>query len=295
MPATIATAPRTADTADSARVMHDGARDRAPSPRDHRPLLRRCARALVGVLLAGQALFVAYLLASYGRTALRGDVAAWARLSAKGWVPGDTGGNAAMATHVAVALVVLVAGALQLLPMVRRRAPRLHRWSGRVYLTSCIVGAVTGLALVWGRGTVGDDAQHVAISINALLLLGCATLAWRTARARRVDAHRAWALRTWFVAGGVFYFRIMLALWLLVHRAPVGFDPETFSGPFLTTLAFTVYVFGPLTLLETVRAAERSGRGAVHLAASALLVVTSVTCAAGAVAAVLVLWLPNLA
>jgi hypothetical protein len=34
----------------------------------------------------------------------------------------------------------------------------------------------------------------------------------------------------------VWFFRLGLTLWLLVHQAPVGFDPKTFSGPFLIVL-----------------------------------------------------------
>lgn len=296
MSATAASAPRTADDGGFATPPHAGdeaALRHPPVPRGRRALLRGWGRTLVGVLLAGQGLFTGYVLASYGRTAVTGDVARWARFSATGWVPGDTRGNTAMALHVLVAVLVLTAGALQLLPIVRRRAPIVHRWSGRVYVTGCMIGALTGLALVWGRGTVGDLPQHVAITINAVLLLGCAALAWRTARARRFDAHRTWALRTWLVANGVFYFRILLALWLVVHQGPVGFDPKTFSGPFLTALAFTVYVAGPLLLLEGYRAAERSGRAAVHVGASVVLALVAVVCAAGTAAAAVVFWAPR--
>ncbi|MBY0489672.1 MAG: DUF2306 domain-containing protein [Gemmatimonadaceae bacterium] len=258
------------------------------------PLRGFAGTALLTTLAAGQLLFLAYVLGSYGRSALRGDPAAWAHFSARGWAPGDVAGNSAMAAHVLLAAGVLLAGTLQLLPAVRRHVPALHRWSGRVYLTGCLVAATSGLWLVWVRGTVGDRAQHVAISGNALLLGLCAVMAWRTARARQFAVHRVWALRTYLVAGGVFYFRIVLALWLLVFRRPVGFDPTTFSGPFLTTLAFGVYVVGPLLLFEGFRrAAAQPGR----VARAVMTVVTGVltlVAGLGALAAVLVLWLPKL-
>lgn len=245
-------------------------------------------------MLLAQGVFVLYLLGSYGRSTLRGDVAAWSKFSAKGWIPGDIAGNTAMAVHVSLAVLVLLAGAIQVIPALRRRAPRLHRWSGRVYLSGCLISAVTGLSLVWGRGTVGDLSQHVAISINAVLVAGCASMAWRTARARDFAAHRTWAMRTFVTAGGVLYFRLLLALWLVIFRGPVGFDARTFSGPFLTTLAFTVYVFGPLMVYETYRVALNDTRRLTGAGATVLMSVVTLAMVAGSGAALLVLWLPRL-
>jgi uncharacterized membrane protein len=259
-----------------------------------RRLLQRSGAVALAALLLGQGLFLGYLFGTFGRTALVGDFAAWSRFSAKGWVSGDTVGNAAMLAHIALALVVLSCGAIQLLPVVRRRAPRLHRLSGRAYLVGCLVAAVSGLVLVWGRGTVGDIWQHIAITINALLLLAGIALTWRTARARAFAEHRRWALRTFLVAGGVFYFRLLFSLWVMIHRAPVGFDPKTFSGPFLTTLAFFVYVVGPLTIFELYRRAEQSRRVLVHRAATGLVAVCALLALAGSVSAPLLLWWPRL-
>ena len=35
---------------------------------------------------------------------------------------------------------------------------------------------------------------------------------------------------------GVWFFWLGLLLWLMIHQQPVGFDPKTFTGPFLTFL-----------------------------------------------------------
>ncbi len=265
-----------------------------PGPEQSRVHLRRHGRWLIGSLLLAQALFVLYLLGTYGRTLVVGDLAAWARFSATGWVSGDQAGNTAMVLHLVFAVGILLLGAMQLSQRIRQRAPALHRWSGRLYLTGCFVAAISGLWLVWVRGTVGDRLQHIAITINALLLFVCAIMAWRTARSRRFAAHRAWALRAFLVGNGVLYFRMFLALWLLVFRAPVGFTPSTFSGPFLTTLAFTVYVFGPVSLLEAYRWAERSTSRTRHRVVSGVMIGVALLLVCGAIAAVLVLWMPRI-
>jgi Predicted membrane protein (DUF2306) len=250
--------------------------------------------AVLSTVALGQLAFAIYVFAAYGSTALKGELAAWSRLSATGWVVGDARGNAAMAVHVLLAVLVLGAGAIQLLPVVRRRAPLLHRWSGRAYLSGCAVAALTGLALVWGRGTVGDLSQHLAISVNAGLLLVCLTMTWRTARARRFAEHRVWATRTYLVAAGVYFFRIFLALWLVVHRAPVGFDPRTFSGPFLTTLAVAVYVVGPLAVYEVYRWGELRRDVVMYSLVGGASVLVALLCLAGTASAGMLLWWPKL-
>ena len=80
----------------------------------------------------------------------------------------------------------------------------------------------------------------------------------RAARSRDYATHRQWALRTFLAAGGVYFFRLGVFLWIAAWRRPVGFDAKTFSGPFLTTLAFAVYVVVPLSVLQLYFVAQRS-------------------------------------
>ena len=259
-------------------------------------LLRTSATIWTGIALAGQLFFALYVSVLYGRPALSGDFAAWSKGPvARAWLPGQTVGNAAFGVHIGLAVLIILAGAVQLLPVIRRRWPTVHRWSGRSYLSAAFVTSLAGLYMVWVRGSAaGDLPQHIAISLNAVILVTCAAFAWRTARARDFAAHRQWALRTYLAAGGVFFFRIFLMLWFLVWQRPVGMDPDTFSGPFLTTLAFAVYVVGPLTLLECYLRAQRSGRPAVQLAVAGGLGVLSLMTIGGILGATMGMWLPRM-
>ena len=89
---------------------------------------------------------------------------------------------------------------LQLLPALRRRLPALHRGVGRVFMVGALTGSLSGLYLLWAKGTVGDLGQHLGMTLNALLIMAFAGLAWRAARARDFAAHRRWALRLFAVA-----------------------------------------------------------------------------------------------
>lgn len=133
---------------------------------------------------------------------------------------------------------------------------------------------------------------HLGISLNALLILLFAGLALHAARGRRIDAHRRWALRLYLAVLGVWFFRLGLTLWLLIHRAPVGFDPKTFAGPFLTALSFAQTLI-PLLLLELFLRAQRSLRPGMQTAAAGGLGLLSLATLAGTGTAYLMLWRPH--
>ncbi|MFS8063221.1 MAG: DUF2306 domain-containing protein [Luteimonas sp.] len=208
-------------------------------------------------------------------------------------MPGDTAGNLVLASHLLVAAVVTIGGLLQLLPQIRQRHPRIHRWNGRVFLLSAVVASVGGLIMVWTRRTGGDASMHIAISLNALLILACAGMALRHALSRRFDLHRRWALRLFLVVAGGWFFRIGLMFWIVANQGPVGFDPKTFTGPFLTTLSFAQYLL-PLAVLELYFRAQRSRRPQAAVAMAAGLGSLTLVMAAGIVAASMILWLPKL-
>jgi hypothetical protein len=271
----------------------DVAADRSFLARIAGPALNGAAASWFVVAVLGQLMFVIYVIGFYGRAAVQGRFETWNKVLPHGYVAGDTFGNLVVSLHLAFATVVIIGGALQLVPVVRWRFPTFHRWNGRVYLSSVVVMSIGGLIMVWTRGTVGDLSQHVAISINALLIIGCAGMALRHALARRFDVHRRWALRLFLVVSGVWFFRIGLMLWIVANQGPVGFDPVTFSGPFLTTLSFAQYLL-PLAVLELYFRAQRSTMAGTHLAMAASLMGFTLVTAGGIVAATMLMWLPHL-
>jgi uncharacterized membrane protein len=255
-------------------------------------LLTRAAQTWLGTALVGQLIFSLYISLQYGGAMLTGETGRWNRVMPKGYVPGDTIGNAAIAAHVLLAVLIMLGGAMQLMPVIRRRVPALHRWVGRTYTVAVCLTSLAGLYMIWWRGGTGDLSQHIAISLNAVILVTCAVLAWHRARTREFAAHRQWALRAYLAANGVFFFRLGLFLWLVINRGPVGFDSKTFSGPFLTILAFAVYVFVPLGVLQLYFIAQRSRSVAVQRSMSVGLFALALLTAAGIACVSLLLWIP---
>ncbi|HSC67052.1 MAG TPA: DUF2306 domain-containing protein [Cellvibrio sp.] len=243
--------------------------------------------------VVGQWIFASYLMLFYGGSALRGDLHLWKEKLTHGYVAGDFIGNAAVAAHLLLAVIIMVAGPLQLVPQIRARLPVFHRLNGRVYLLAVVATSIAGLYMLFVHGTVGGIVLMIAQSLDALLILVFAGVALRAALRRDFKSHRRWALRLFMVVSAVWFFRVGLMLWLVIHQAPVGFDPDTFTGPFVTFIAFAQYAI-PLLVLEGYFRAQDSGRVSSQLAMTILLAVLTLAMALGIFGALMGLWLPNL-
>jgi len=255
--------------------------------------LKAAAASWFSAAVVGQIVFVVYMLGFYGRNAALGQMEIWNKVFPRAYVPGDPTRNLVVSLHLVFATLVIIAGALQLIPALRRRWPRFHRWSGRAYLLSALTASVAGLLMTWTRTGGGDMSMNIAISINALLVIAFAGLAFHFARARRIDVHRRWALRLFLTMLGAWFFRVGLLFWLIVNHGPVGFDPETFQGPFLTFLSFAQYLL-PLATLELYLRAQDHGTPRRRLAVAAVIFVLALVTAIGVFGASMALWLPHL-
>src|SRR6185295_12916054 len=258
-----------------------------------RRALEPSARFWFLTTVAGQWMFAAYVAVYYGGAALRGDLAHWNLVLPHGYVEGETFGNAAVAAHLALAFLVLVGGPLQFVAGLRARLPQLHRWIGRVYLVTSMTTAVVGLYMLLTRGTIGHLPQHIAICLNAILIVMFGAFAWLAAVARDFAAHRRWVLRLFLAVGGVWFFRVGFMAWVGFNGAPVGFDPQSFTGPFLTFLSFAQTLL-PLAVLELYLRAQRGSSAAARFATAAVLVGFTIAMGFGLFVAANVIWLPRI-
>lgn len=254
--------------------------------------LKASARLWFGVAVLGQLAFAFAIASFYGLTALRGDYHRWGKFITHGLVAGDHVGNFAIGVHLLSAVVVILAGALQLLPQVRARFPVFHRWNGRVYMLTAIALSIAGLYMMFARGSIGDGAQRVGSTLNAVLIWLCAGMALRYALIRDFSSHRRWALRLFLVVMGAWFFRAGFFLSLLVFQGPVGFDPTSFSGPLLTFMAFAQYLL-PLAVLELYLRAQESGSALRRMTTAGTLSVLTLAMAAGIVAVTMAVWVPD--
>ena len=251
--------------------------------------LKAAARFWFVVAVIGQLVFGFATASFYGLSALRGDYHGW-RIT-QGHITGNMLGNSAVALHLIAAVIIMLAGAVQLVPQVRSRFPVFHRWNGRIYMLAALALSAAGVYMTW-RGSVGDVSQHIGGSLNALLIWLFAGMALRYALARDFKTHRRWALRLFLVVSAAWFFRIVVFLSFLVFGGPVGFDPTTFRGPFMSGMSFGQYLL-PLAVLELyLRAQDRPG-ALRRLAAAAVLFGVTVAMGVGIFAVTMAFWVPE--
>jgi uncharacterized membrane protein len=252
--------------------------------------LKAAARFWFVVTVVGQLIFAFTVASFYALTALRGDFHKWNFTN--GYVPGFSMGNTAVVLHVASAVIIMLAGAAQLVPQIRGRFPVFHRWNGRIYMLTAVTLSVAGLYMTWFRGSAGDLSVHLGSTLNAVLIWLCGAMALRYALARDFKTHRRWALRFFLVVSASWFFRIGFFLSLLVFKGPFGFDPVTFRGPFLTFMTFAQYLI-PLAVLEIyLRTQDRPG-ALRRTATAGMLFVMTLVMVAGLFAVAMAQWVPQ--
>lgn len=250
--------------------------------------LRAAALIWFVAALIGQWIFAYYTGASYVSQVVRGNLEGMTQAMHNAYVPGEVLGNLAVAAHMTLAFAILIGGPLQLVPALRARLPRFHRWNGRIYLVGIVVASVAGLVMIWGRGTYSLAVQLGGTG-NAILVFAFAALALRAALARDFVSHRQWALRLFIAGSAVWFFRVILMAWVMT-LGPVGIDFETASGPFLEWMAFGQYLI-PLAVLEGYLRAKQSPHAAVRYAMAVVLGLFTLVMCGGIVAASFGEWL----
>lgn len=256
--------------------------------------LKAATRFWFAIMVAGQLVFAFTVAAFYGGAAARGDFQAWNRVLMHGVEPGNLTGNFFLTLHLMFAALIMAAGALQLVPQIRARAPAFHRWNGRVYIVAAFAMGISGLYLLFsGRIVIGDLSQHIGLGLDAVLIIACAALALRYALLRDFKSHRRWALRLFVVVGSALFFRAGLILSFMVFQGPFGFDPKTFEGPFITFLAFAQFLV-PLAVLEIYLRTQEQAQAGGRLAMAAGLSLLTLALGAGIVGTTMGMWLPKM-
>ena len=251
-----------------------------------RTALRASAIAWFVPTLIGQWLFAYHIAVAFLGPAFVGNLAAWNKVLFAGLVAGDPVGNVALVAHLFIAFVITIGGTLQLIPALRTYAPAFHRWNGRVYVVIAFVTSLAALYMIWTRDTFGGILiNDLSVSLDAVLILVFAAVAVRHAKARRIEVHRRWALRTFIVVSGVWFTRVIHGL-LKVIPGPTPGTAEDMTGPTDIAIGFACYLL-PLAVLELYLLAKRSPSVAVRFAAAALVFAAAVATGIGAYGAAL--------
>jgi hypothetical protein len=231
---------RTAASISSAPLAGQGASSPqgAPSPRS--AALYWSGVALVAASWISAAAFGLYILGFYLGAIRTGQMEQWNENLTGLYDKHAPLAFLAMAVHLAMGAVILLLGPVQLIGTVRSRWPAVHRWIGRLYVFTSALAGLGGLVFIATKGTIGGAAMNTGFGLYGTLMVLAAVETYRHARARRFEAHRAWAIRLFALAIGSWLYRMDYGFWLLaMHR--LG-HLENFRGPFDVIMSFFFYL-----------------------------------------------------
>jgi len=151
-------------------------------------------------------------------------------------------------THILPAMLFMVLGPLQFVRGLRSKYPRVHRWCGRIFLTTSAVVGVTGLTLAFGKTIGGVDEKAAIVLFGSFFLIALAKGLWHALR-REFTEHREWMIRGYAIGLAVATVRPIMGTFFAVavlrgHR-PVPhefFGTAFWIGFTLQTIAAEIWI-----------------------------------------------------
>ena len=121
--------------------------------------------------------------------------------------------------HLAAGAIALAIGPFQLSSRLRTRNLQLHRWMGRIYIISVIVGGFS--AIVLATASMGGVPAHVGFGLLGVLWVLTAIVAYQRIKVYDIADHRRWMIRSYSLAFAAVTLRIYLAVGLWMMRMPL--------------------------------------------------------------------------
>ncbi|MFT3669777.1 MAG: DUF2306 domain-containing protein [Pseudoxanthomonas sp.] len=190
----------------------------------------RLAWAVLWLLLGIASL--EFLLAAYGKYRHLDSAAYGMFMTRRGW----------LWMHLAGGLTTVLLGPVQFFTQWRQRHPRLHRVTGRIYLSGMLVAATGAVGLI--ASSPAPFAIRLAFSATALAWLTTALTGLVAIRRGAVEKHRRWMVRNYAVTLAPILFRLSLPLAIASGLAP--------SPTLIATLLWCSWTV-PLLACEAVR------------------------------------------
>ncbi|WP_368563330.1 DUF2306 domain-containing protein [Pseudoxanthomonas sp. UTMC 1351] len=169
-------------------------------------LAQRIGWAIVWLALA--AISINFLLTVHGKYSHLDPSAYTMFWSRRGWLWTHLGGGA----------LTVVLGPLQFLTRWPRAFPRLHRWTGRIYMVGMLIACAGATGLI--ATSPAPFEIRSAFAATALTWLTTALVALIAIHRGRVAPHRNWMTRNYLVTLSPITFRILLQALIALELPP---------------------------------------------------------------------------
>ena len=112
--------------------------------------------------------------------------------------------------HLAGGALAMLLGALQFIAHLRNRWPRVHRWTGRLYLLAMLIGITGASGLV--ATSPAPAAIRIAFAATGIAWVTTAVVGFVAIRRKCMDVHPRWMIRNYLVTLAPATFRLALLL-----------------------------------------------------------------------------------
>jgi uncharacterized membrane protein len=113
-------------------------------------------------------------------------------------------------THMLIAPIALLLGPLQFLSSLRAKHPKVHRYIGRIYVASCVIAGLGGLATAFHAS--GGPIAGLGFGILAVLWIGATLGGWWAAVRRKLELHRLAMRLSYAMTFGAVTLRLQIPL-----------------------------------------------------------------------------------
>lgn len=135
--------------------------------------------------------------------------------------------------HLIPALLIVFTGPMQFIRHIRKNYSVLHRISGRIFLISGAIGAITGFIIGGLNPFLGLDGPGFNQAMATLAVTGytlvCIVKAYLTVRKKQFGTHREWVIRSFSIMLGIATERLMLGTLMATTDVGAG---ELFGATF---------------------------------------------------------------
>lgn len=126
--------------------------------------------------------------------------------------------------HIVFACIALISGFFQFVDRIRIKAPNVHRYLGRVYVSSIFISGLLALVVVF---YIENFTKTTAFLTLSLIWLFTCWKGYRTAVRKRFDEHRKWMIRSFGITLVAVSGRLLVPVLLLTYYSLNGFSlPE---------------------------------------------------------------------
>ena len=153
-------------------------------------------------------------------------------------------------THMLIAPLALLLGPFQFIPAIRAKAPRVHRYMGRIYVASCVIAGVAGFATALHAS--GGPVAGWGFCILAVLWVGTSLGGMWAAIQRNFELHRLLMCLSYAMTFGAVTLRLQI---------PIGYMLGYSGYPAMSVwLAYTSWIPNVLAVLAYFALTARPGR-----------------------------------